>query len=89
LLYKLVVINKKNYILVLLYNNNIFYLTFIKLFYIRNIKIITNSLKLKFISKLYNKTKNNINIISFIISIILLKYNKEYFYKNPDFIIPL
>ena len=43
--------------------------------------------KPKSVSKLYNKTKNNISIIPSIISIILLKYNREYSYKNPDIIV--
>jgi hypothetical protein len=64
-----------------------FYLIFIKLFYIRDIKIIINNSELKTISEFYNKTKSNIGIISLIIPAILLKYNKEYPYKNPDFII--
>ena len=52
-----------------------------------DIKVITNSSEPKSISKFYNKVKSNIDIISFTISIILLKYNREYFYKNPDIIV--
>jgi hypothetical protein len=73
--------------LVLLYNNTIFYLFFIKFFYIRDIKVIINSFEPKTISEFYNKTKNNIDIIPFIISISLLKYNKRYFYKNSNIIV--
>ena len=87
MLINLIAINKKNYILALLYNNTIFYLISIKPFYIRNIKVIINSPEPKTISELYNKAKDNINIISFIIFAILLKYNREYLYKNPDIIV--
>jgi hypothetical protein len=41
----------------------------------------------KSISELYNKTKSNIDIISLIIPAILLKYNRECPYKNPDIIV--
>jgi hypothetical protein len=53
----------------------------------RDIKVITNSPEPKTIPELYSKTKGNISIISSIISAILLKYNREYLYKNPDFIV--
>jgi hypothetical protein len=76
-----------NYILALLYSNTIFYLIFIKPFYIRNIKVITNSPEPKIISEFYNKTKSNTDIIPFIIPAILLKYSKEYSYKTPDIIV--
>ena len=64
-----------------------FCLIFIKLFYIGNIKIITNSPKPKPIPKLYNKAKGNTGMISFTIPAILLKHNRECPYKNPDFIV--
>jgi hypothetical protein len=71
----------------ILYSNTIFYLTYIKPFYIGDIKVITNSPKPKSISELYSKAKSNTGIISFTISTISLKYSREYSYKNPDFII--
>jgi hypothetical protein len=58
------------------YSNTTFYLTSIKLFYIRDIKV--NSKSLKYNPKYYNKSKSkgNISIIPLIILIILLKYNR-------------
>jgi hypothetical protein len=77
----------ENYILALLYSNTIFRLTSIKPFYIGNIKVITNSPESKPISELYSKAKSNTNIISPTIPAILLEYNKEYSYKNPNIIV--
>jgi hypothetical protein len=86
-LYKLVAVNRKDYILALLYSNTIFYLTSIKPFYIKDIKVIINSPESEPVSEFYNKAKGNTGIISPTISAILLKYSRGYPYKNPDFIV--
>jgi hypothetical protein len=86
-LYKLVAVNGKNCILALLYSNIIFYSTSVKPFYIGDIKVITNSSELESVSELYNKAEGNTDIISPIIPAILLKFNRGYSYKNPDFIV--
>jgi hypothetical protein len=71
--------------LALLRSNTTFYLTSIKLFYIGNIKVITNNSELEPIPELYSNTKGNTGIISLAISTISLKYSRGRPYKNPDF----
>jgi hypothetical protein len=75
------------YILALLYSNTTFYLTSIKLFYIRDIKASSNSSKYN--PKYYIKGEGNssVGIIPSTILAITLKYNKGQPYKNPNIIV--
>ena len=74
-------------VLALLYGNTTFYLTSIKLFYIRDIKASSKGPKdnLKYYSK--GNNEGNTGIIPLIILLILLKYNRGRPYKNPNIIV--
>ena len=74
-LYKLIVINGKSYILVLLYGNIIFHLISVKSFNIPDIEIKINLLELEYNSQ-ETKSKKDIIIINTLF-IIPLKYNKD------------
>ena len=71
--------------LALLRGNTIFRLTFVKPFYIGDIKVITNSPEPEPIPELYSKAKSNTGMISSTIPAISLKYSRERPCKNPDF----
>ena len=74
-------------ILALLYSNTTFYLTSLKLFYIRDIKVSSKGPKDD--PKYYSEgdNKGNTGVIPLIISLIPLKYSRGRPYKNSNIIV--
>jgi hypothetical protein len=73
--------------LALLRNNITFRLTFIKPFYIGDIKVITNNPEPELVPEPNSEAKGNIGMISPAILAILLKHGREYPYKIPDIMV--